>query len=66
LPERSGGGQSGFSAKWVLTLSNKHHHFRFAEETSSENRTSSSREGAGGMRGERFWNLAEEGKNKKC
>ncbi|OGZ34307.1 MAG: hypothetical protein A2Y98_03565 [Candidatus Portnoybacteria bacterium RBG_19FT_COMBO_36_7] len=25
-PERSGGGQSGFSAKWVLTFSNKHHH----------------------------------------
>jgi hypothetical protein len=24
-PERSGGGQSGFSAKWVLTFSNKHH-----------------------------------------
>ena len=23
-PERSGGGQSGFSAKWVLTFSNKY------------------------------------------
>ena len=25
----------GFSAKWVLTFSNKHHHFRFAEEVVS-------------------------------
>ncbi len=25
MPERSGGGQSGFSAKWVLTFSNKLH-----------------------------------------
>src|SRR3989344_2551137 len=25
----------GVSAKWVLTFSNKHHHFRFAEEVAS-------------------------------
>jgi hypothetical protein len=25
----------GFSAKWVLTFSNKHHQFRFAEEVAS-------------------------------
>jgi len=35
-PERSGGGQSGFSAKWVLTFSNKHHSFRFAEEVAQQ------------------------------
>ena len=29
-PKRSGGDQLGFSAKWVLTFSNKHHHcFKF-------------------------------------
>ena len=30
-PEQSGGGQSGFSAKWVLTFSNKHHQIELDE-----------------------------------
>ena len=44
-PERSGGGHWGFSAKWVLTFSNKHHpiehdkgHFSGGDEKKAEAR----------------------------